>query len=128
MHPLKNPPLFCSRKIDHFLLEEPTLKAVASRLKKTVAQVVLRFQIQRNIIVIPKSVTPSRIEENMNVSALTCITFFAYLAAYVTNKPSDSKHFANYLLKCCFEADFSPFSAFRVLERTDSILLLSIPI
>jgi len=56
------------------LLEDPQLKKIADRLHKTVAHVVLRYQIQRGVVVIPKSVTPSRIESNMKVSKI-CFFF-----------------------------------------------------
>jgi 2,5-diketo-D-gluconate reductase A len=46
------------------VLGDPTLKEIAERLGKSVAQVVLRWHIQRGNIVFPKSVTPARIEEN----------------------------------------------------------------
>lgn len=49
------------------LLSNPDLKAIAEKYGKTVAQVILRWHLQEGFVVIPKSVTPSRIEENFNV-------------------------------------------------------------
>jgi 2,5-diketo-D-gluconate reductase A len=50
------------------LLENPTLKALAQKHGRTPAQVVIRWHLDRGYIVIPKSVTPSRIRENFDVS------------------------------------------------------------
>ncbi|MGE8432942.1 aldo/keto reductase [Chryseobacterium joostei] len=49
------------------LLSNGELKAIAEKYNKTVAQVILRWHLQEGFVVIPKSVTPSRIEENFNV-------------------------------------------------------------
>jgi 2,5-diketo-D-gluconate reductase A len=49
------------------LLQEPALLAVAEKHGKTAAQVVLRWHLQVGNVVIPKSVTPSRIRENIDV-------------------------------------------------------------
>jgi len=49
------------------LLDEPGLVAVAEKHGRTPAQVVLRWHIQVGNVVIPKSVTPSRIRENIDV-------------------------------------------------------------
>ena len=49
------------------LLENESLKKIASKYDKTVAQIILRWHLQEGLCVIPKSVTLSRIEENFNV-------------------------------------------------------------
>ncbi|WP_156722366.1 aldo/keto reductase [Streptomyces apocyni] len=49
------------------LLEVPTIVAIAQKHDRTPAQVVLRWHVQLGNIVIPKSVTPSRIRENLDV-------------------------------------------------------------
>jgi 2,5-diketo-D-gluconate reductase A len=49
------------------LLSNPDIARVAQRLGKSPAQVIIRWHIDNGLIVIPKSVTPSRIEENFKV-------------------------------------------------------------
>ncbi|MFE3682884.1 aldo/keto reductase [Streptomyces sp. NPDC059095] len=49
------------------LLEVPTVVAIARKHDRTPAQVVLRWHLQIGNVVIPKSVTPSRIKENIDV-------------------------------------------------------------
>ncbi|WP_326609816.1 aldo/keto reductase [Streptomyces scopuliridis] len=49
------------------LLEVPTVVAIARKHDRTPAQVVLRWHLQLGNVVIPKSVTPSRIQENIDV-------------------------------------------------------------
>jgi len=48
-------------------LRDPTIRAIAERVGRTPAQVVIRWHLQIGNIVIPKSTTPSRIEENFDV-------------------------------------------------------------
>jgi len=49
------------------LLEHPEIKELATKYNKTPGHILIKFQVQRGIVVIPKSVTPSRIEANLNV-------------------------------------------------------------
>ena len=49
------------------LLEDPILMRIARKYGKTVAQVILRWNLQRGITSIPKSVNKKRIEENINI-------------------------------------------------------------
>jgi 2,5-diketo-D-gluconate reductase A len=49
------------------VLDDPVVTAIAERLGRTAAQVVLRWHIQRGNIVFPKSVTPERIRENFEI-------------------------------------------------------------
>lgn len=49
------------------ILDDETLNAIGKEVNKSAAQVIIRWNIQHGVIVIPKSVTSSRIEENINV-------------------------------------------------------------
>jgi 2,5-diketo-D-gluconate reductase A len=49
------------------LLSHPTLTALAERYGRTPAQIVLRWHLDLGNVAIPKSVTPARIEENLDV-------------------------------------------------------------
>jgi 2,5-diketo-D-gluconate reductase A len=49
------------------VLDDPVVREVAEAVGRTPAQVVLRWHIQHGYIVFPKSVTPSRIEENFQL-------------------------------------------------------------
>ncbi len=49
------------------VLEDSTITRIAEKVGKSPAQAVLRWHIQRGDIVFPKSVTPSRIQENFEL-------------------------------------------------------------
>jgi 2,5-diketo-D-gluconate reductase A len=49
------------------VLDDPVITEIAGRLERTPAQIVLRWHIQRESIVFPKSTTPARIEENFEL-------------------------------------------------------------
>ena len=48
-------------------LKDPELSEVAVRYKKSTAQILIRWALQHGVVVIPKSATPKRIEENSKV-------------------------------------------------------------
>jgi 2,5-diketo-D-gluconate reductase A len=49
------------------VLDDPVITAIAERVGRTPAQVVLHWHIQRGNIVFPKSTTPARIAENFEI-------------------------------------------------------------
>lgn len=49
------------------IFENQLLLSIAKKYNKSIAQVILRWLIQRNVIAIPKSVRKERMEENFNV-------------------------------------------------------------
>ena len=53
------------------LFADPVLSAIADAHGKSVAQVVLRWLIQRDVVVIPKSVRPERMAQNLDVFGFT---------------------------------------------------------
>ena len=56
---------FAEGKNDFF--QNPTLSEIATKYGKSVAQVALRWNVQRGVVVIPKSVHQERIQENFNI-------------------------------------------------------------
>jgi 2,5-diketo-D-gluconate reductase A len=53
------------------LFTNPILASIAKKHNKTIAQVVLRWLTQRNVVAIPKSVHKQRIQENFNIFDFT---------------------------------------------------------
>ncbi|WP_155594061.1 aldo/keto reductase [Lysinibacillus cavernae] len=49
------------------LLEETLIQELASKYDKTPAQIVLRYDVQHHVVTIPKTMTPSRMAENLDV-------------------------------------------------------------
>src|SRR5699024_4327261 len=48
-------------------LKNPIIKNIAQKHEKTPAQIILKWHLNRGIVAIPKSITPSRIKENFEV-------------------------------------------------------------
>jgi len=48
-------------------MDEPVISEIAEKHGKTYAQVMLRWCVQRGLIILPKSVTPSRVAENIAI-------------------------------------------------------------
>lgn len=49
------------------LLDDPTLTEIGEKYEKSSAQVMLRWGLQHQVIIIPKSANPKRIKQNTNV-------------------------------------------------------------
>jgi 2,5-diketo-D-gluconate reductase A len=49
------------------LLQDPAIAGIAAKHGRTPAQIVIRWHVDNGLVVIPKSVTPSRIAENFDV-------------------------------------------------------------
>jgi diketogulonate reductase-like aldo/keto reductase len=56
-------PMFATEADDCF--QDPVLKEIAAQTGRTVGEVCLRWQVQRGVTPLPKSVTPARLKENL---------------------------------------------------------------
>ncbi|KAG6928289.1 aldo-keto reductase family 1 member A1, partial [Chelydra serpentina] len=65
--PLGSPDRMWKHPDEPVLLEESGIKKLAEKYGKSPAQILLRWQVQRKVVAIPKSVTPARILQNLQV-------------------------------------------------------------
>ncbi len=49
------------------VLQDPVIQEIATKYGKTPAQIILRWHLQNDILIIPKTVTPSRMKENLDL-------------------------------------------------------------
>ncbi|XP_029542730.1 aldo-keto reductase family 1 member A1-B isoform X2 [Oncorhynchus nerka] len=79
--PLGSPDRAWKHPDEPVLLDEPAIGTLAKKYNKSPAQIIIRWQTQRGVVTIPKSVTEARIKENIQVfdftlaaEEMTCIT------------------------------------------------------
>ena len=86
----------------HDIWHNPVLTRIADKHGKTVAQVILRWNIQRGMIVIPKTVHKNRMEENINVWDFELdAEDMAAIASLDTGKTEIFDHYDIELVKLC---------------------------
>lgn len=54
-------------RAEYGLIDDPVIAKIAEKHKRSPGQICLRWNAQQGFIVLPKSVTPARIAENMNI-------------------------------------------------------------
>ena len=76
------------------MFQNPVLNEIGAKYAKTTAQVILRWHLQRGVVVIPKSTHIERMQENLNVFDFTlCDEDMAKIAALDTKKSAFFSHY-----------------------------------
>ena len=68
--PLGNPARRIINPTQPMVLEDPVIKEIASKHSVSAAQVCIAFALHRGMVVIPKTVNPARITENLKSTEL----------------------------------------------------------
>ena len=80
------------------MFTNPVLKSIAEEHDKTVAQIILRWNVQRGVSIIPKSVHRNRMEENLDIWDFELSTSdMEQIASLDPRKPSEVHRLFNYL-------------------------------
>ncbi|KAK7099566.1 1,5-anhydro-D-fructose reductase-like isoform X2 [Littorina saxatilis] len=87
------------------LLKEAAITQLAAKYKKTPAQIALRFLVQQDISIVPKSVTPARIEENFKIFD------FRLTPEEMAQLINLNKNFRNYGEEIAVDHKYYPFKA-----------------
>lgn len=63
--PLGSPGRLDPRLQEPYLIEDPLVTYLAKKYQRSPAHILIRYQIQRNIVVIPKAIQPAHIKSNL---------------------------------------------------------------
>jgi len=88
---------------DPVVLEDPIITAIAQRVQRTTAQVVLRYLLQRDLIVLTRSSSAARMKENIQVYD------FELLDDDMAQINSLNKNFRAYKLEWWEHSQYWPF-------------------
>lgn len=68
--PLGSPSKLDQKSQDLYLLGDPLVKSLAKKYQRPAAHILLKYQLQRNVVVIPKAVQKAHIESNLDALSL----------------------------------------------------------
>ena len=63
--PLGSPGRIDPRLQEPYLIEDPLVKYMAKKYQRHAAHILVRYQLQRNVVVIPKAIQTAHIESNL---------------------------------------------------------------